>query len=159
MCGFLEGAAQKSVEERRHRGYNRRIRDRRNHPSARKKSEKEGKHMSEIILRPTTVDDAAEMLAIYAPYVIQTTVSSNTMRDARGVYAPHPHVHRKAAVARVHYRRRGRRLRLCFSAPHPRGIPVVGGDLDLCRAGLAPPRHRRRDLRRAVRGARDAGLL
>ena len=32
--------------------------------------------MSEIILRPATVDDAAEMLAIYAPYVIQTTVSS-----------------------------------------------------------------------------------
>ena len=32
--------------------------------------------MSEIILRPATVDDAAAMLAIYAPYVIQTTVSS-----------------------------------------------------------------------------------
>ena len=33
-------------------------------------------HMPEIILRPATEDDAAEMLALYAPYVIQTTVSS-----------------------------------------------------------------------------------
>nr|WP_295946720.1 GNAT family N-acetyltransferase [uncultured Agathobaculum sp.] len=32
--------------------------------------------MPEIILRPATEDDAAEMLALYAPYVIQTTVSS-----------------------------------------------------------------------------------
>ena len=32
--------------------------------------------MPEIILRPAAESDAAEMLALYAPYVIQTTVSS-----------------------------------------------------------------------------------
>ena len=32
--------------------------------------------MPEIILRPAAEDDAADMLALYAPYVIQTTVSS-----------------------------------------------------------------------------------
>ena len=32
--------------------------------------------MPEVVLRPATEADAAEMLALYAPYVLQTTVSS-----------------------------------------------------------------------------------
>ena len=32
--------------------------------------------MPEVVLRPATEADTAEMLALYAPYVIQTTVSS-----------------------------------------------------------------------------------
>ena len=32
--------------------------------------------MPEVVLRPAEEEDIAEMLALYAPYVIQTTVSS-----------------------------------------------------------------------------------
>ena len=32
--------------------------------------------MPEVVLRPAEEEDIAEMLALYAPYVVQTTVSS-----------------------------------------------------------------------------------
>lgn len=32
--------------------------------------------MSEVVIRPATLEDAGEMLAVYAPYVTDTTVSS-----------------------------------------------------------------------------------
>ena len=36
----------------------------------------EEKIMPEVVLRPAEEEDIAEMLALYAPYVVQTTVSS-----------------------------------------------------------------------------------
>ena len=115
--------------------------------------------MSEIILRPATVDDAAEMLAIYAPYVIQTTVSSEYDAPTLEEFTRRIRTFTEKLPWLVCIID-GEVAGYGYASPHrTRGIPVVGGDLDLCRAGLAPPRHRRRDLRRAVRGARDAGLL
>ena len=104
--------------------------------------------MSEIILRPATVDDAAEMLAIYAPYVIQTTVSSEYDAPTLEEFT--------------------RRIRT-FTEKLPWLVCIIDGEVagygyaspHRTRAAYqwSVPRHRRRDLRRAVRGARDAGLL
>lgn len=116
--------------------------------------------MSEIILRPATVDDAPAMLAIYAPYVVQTTVSSEYDAPTLEEFT--------------------RRIRT-FTEKLPWLVCIIDGEV--AGYGYAAP-HRTRaayqwsvetsiyvaqdwhrhgiagaDLRRAVRGARDAGLL
>lgn len=40
-----------------------------------KNGRKEDKEMGEIIIRPVTADDAAELVSIYAPYVLETAVT------------------------------------------------------------------------------------
>lgn len=56
--------------------------------------------MPEVVLRPAEEEDIAEMLALYAPYVIQTTVSSEyDAPSIGGVYPPVAHLYPKAAVA------------------------------------------------------------
>ena len=87
--------------------------------------------MPEVVLRPAEEEDIAEMLALYAPYVIQTTVSSEY--DAPSI---------------EEFTRRWR----TYTQKLPWLVcrSVVGRNVHLRCTGAAPPRYRRCDLRRAV---------
>ena len=88
-------------------------------------------------IRMAGLEDAAALLAIYAPYVRETAITFEYDVPSEKEFAGRiAHTLEKFPYL-VGKRRRNRRLCVCGRVPSARGLSVVRGDERLCEAGCA----------------------
>lgn len=107
--------------------------------------------MPEVVLRPAEEEDIAEMLALYAPYVVQTTVSSEYDAPSMEEFTRRWRTYTQKLpwlVCRID----GEVVGYGYAAPHRTRAAYqwLGRNIYLRCTGAAPPWYRRCDLRRAV---------
>lgn len=89
-------------------------------------------------IRMAGLEDAAALLAIYAPYVRETAITFEYDVPSEKEFAGRiAHTAGEISVSGCGKRRRNRRLCVCGRVPSARGLSVVRGDERLCEAGCA----------------------
>ena len=89
--------------------------------------------MSEIVVRPATEEDAAEIARIYGHYVLHTCATFETEAPSREEMARRRLAVLELGLPYLTAEAEGRVIGLCLREriPAPCGIPVYGGRFDL----------------------------